>query len=174
MDGEDVIQWLSRLVRDGGVGVRPSNGDEHKGTFVFGRPETVGQEPHGAGGVGECGEASLLGGGQQQSRGDAHRFVHVVDLLGESLIPVVPHPFQNHDQPRGFFQKWLLFVGANVGEIPKPVFAGPAVVERPLFHLSGSANFRFQGRVLNRHESPRLFVCSAGGGPGRGDDGSNQ
>ena len=62
MDGEDVIQWLSRLFRDGDIGVSPSNRGENKRSFVFGRIHTVGQEAHGAGGMGERGEYSLLGG----------------------------------------------------------------------------------------------------------------
>jgi hypothetical protein len=92
VDGEDVIQRLSGLVWDRGVWVGPPNRNEYKRSFVFGRLQTVGQEPHGAGGVGERGETGLLGGGQQQTRGDANGFVDVVHLLGNSVIPVVPHP----------------------------------------------------------------------------------
>ena len=141
MDGKDVIQRLSGLVWDRGVWVRPPNRNEYKRPFVFGRLQTVGQEPHGAGGVGERGETSLLGGGQQQSRGDAHRFVDVVHLVGESLVPVVSHPLQDDDEPRSFFQKGLLVIGANWGQVAEPIFTGPATVEGLLFGLGGAANF---------------------------------
>jgi hypothetical protein len=135
---------------------------QQEGSLALGPAEDAVEKAHGAGGVGQGGQARVVQGGDEEAAGQAHRLLGVV----------VGHPFaalvhtmallEDGDQPGRGLEEGLPPAGAQGLEVVQPAFAGPAGVEGLLLFLGGLADGPLHGRIADDLEAPGLAVGAAG------------
>ena len=134
-----------------------ADGDEEEGFFVLGAVQDVAEEAHGAGRVGEGGEAGHVAGGEKESAGQPDGLKRVIVLVLYA-IDDLPVDAEDGDEPGHGFEEGLGRSGAERLERFEPFGRHAVLVALVLLGFGGDANLALDGGVADRHEAPRLAI----------------
>lgn len=102
--------------------------------------------------------------GNQQTGGDADRFLRVIALVLDALGIETAALMEHRDQPRRDFQKAFVRIGAQRCQRLQPLVRREPLVELALLGFGAFADAPFQCSIGHRHETPWLLVGATGRG----------
>lgn len=99
------------------IGCGVANNEKEEWAFVVGAVEDGVEKFHGAGCMGEGGEAGVVKCGDEEACGNANRFGNIIVLVAISIGCLAKTLGEDGDEPRGGFEEGFVGVGAKWGEV---------------------------------------------------------
>ncbi len=151
-----------------------ADGNEEAGSFVGRAMEDAGEEGHGAGSVGERGEAHAVERGDKEAGSDADGFLDIVVLdfarrplerRDEAIILA-----EDDDEPGSELEEGFVPIGAEGSESGEPIAGHAARIIFLFFRFGGETDAALDERIADNDEMPGLLI-GAGGSAGGDADG---